>query len=83
MDIDQLSGLKVAELREIAKNRGIFDSYKYKKEELILKIAETYKIYDDSAQYLKEEEFNNDIDEQYEDAIKIDEDIIKKPRVIV
>jgi len=42
LDITKLSSLKVAELRELAKNRGIFDAYKYKKEELIFKISNTY-----------------------------------------
>lgn len=42
MNITELSSLKVAELKELAKNRGIQDAYKYKKEELILKINDTY-----------------------------------------
>jgi transcription termination factor Rho len=42
LNITELSSLKVAELKELAKNRGIQDAYKYKKEELILKINETY-----------------------------------------
>lgn len=80
LDITQLSGLKVAELREIAKNRGIFDSYKYKKEELIFKINETYKNYDESGQYAKEE-FNNDSNEQYENKNRTENtDSIKNAR---
>jgi len=42
LNITELSSLKVAELKELAKNRGIQDAYKYKKEELILKISETF-----------------------------------------
>ena len=42
MNITELSSLKVAELKELAKNRGIQDAYKYKKEELILRISETF-----------------------------------------
>lgn len=42
MDITELSSLKVSELKELAKKRGIQNSYKYKKEELILKLSETY-----------------------------------------
>jgi len=34
--------MKVAELKELAKDRGIQDAYKYKKEELILRISETF-----------------------------------------
>lgn len=54
MNITELSGLKVAELKELAKKRGIQDAYKYKKEELIFKISETF--IDD---FDKLEEFNN------------------------
>ncbi len=42
MNITELTGLKVAELKELAKKRGILDAYKYKKDELILKISETF-----------------------------------------
>ena len=56
MDLSQLSKLKVADLREIAKNRGIFDSYKYKKEELIDKINETYRDYGEADKLISSEE---------------------------
>lgn len=56
MDLSQLSKLKVADLREIAKNRGIFDSYKYKKEELITKINETYRDYGEEDKLISNEE---------------------------
>ena len=42
MNITELSSMKVAELKELAKDRGIQDAYKYKKEELILRISETF-----------------------------------------
>lgn len=80
LDITQLSGLKVAELREVAKNRGIFDSYKYKKEELIFKIIETYKNYYESGHFSKDD-LNDDLSEQFESANKIDhEETIKKAK---
>ncbi len=63
MDITKLSGLKVTELREIAKNRGIFDSYKYKKEELIFKIKGTYRAYNDSDSINETEELKNESNE--------------------
>lgn len=56
MDSSQLSKLKVADLREIAKNRGIFDAYKYKKDELINKIKETYIQYGESDKIIDNEE---------------------------
>jgi transcription termination factor Rho len=42
LNIIELSSLKVAELKELAKKRGIQDAYKYKKEELVLKISGTF-----------------------------------------
>jgi len=42
LNITELSSMKVAELKELAKDRGIQDAYKYKKEELILRISETF-----------------------------------------
>jgi transcription termination factor Rho len=50
MDITELSNLKVSELKELAKARGIRDAYRYKKEELLLKIKDTY---------INSEEFEN------------------------
>lgn len=44
MNIADLAGLKVVELKELAKERGILDAYKYKKDELISKIRDTYKV---------------------------------------
>jgi len=55
LNITELSSLKVAELKELAKNRGILDAYKYKKEELIFRISETF-----SNDFGKPEEFVND-----------------------
>lgn len=55
MNITELSSLKVAELKELAKNRGIQDAYKYKKEELILRINKTF-----SNDFGKSEEFISD-----------------------
>lgn len=60
MNITELTGLKVAELKELAKKRGILDAYKYKKDELMLRISETFK--DD---FDKSEEFiNNDYNDE-------------------
>ena len=51
MNITELSSLKVAELKELAKKRGIQDAYKYKKEDLILKVNETFS--DNSIEFVK------------------------------
>ncbi len=44
MDLAQLYNLKALELKELAKQRGIHNAYKYKKDELILKIKESYEL---------------------------------------
>lgn len=36
----ELRGLKLSELKELAKSKGIHDAYKYKKDELLLKLIE-------------------------------------------
>jgi vacuolar-type H+-ATPase subunit C/Vma6 len=36
----ELRNLKLSELKELAKSKGIHDAYKYKKDELILKLNE-------------------------------------------
>ena len=36
----ELRSLKLFELKELAKSKGLHDAYKYKKEELILKLIE-------------------------------------------
>lgn len=61
MDFSELAKLKVADLREIAKSRGIFDAYKYKKEVLIDKINKTYKNYEEADKFInnEEEKINN------------------------
>jgi len=66
LNITELSGLKVAELKEFAKKRGILDAYKYKKEELILKISETYM--DD---FDKSEESNNNVYNDENDEVEL------------
>ncbi|WP_313165076.1 transcription termination factor Rho [Sedimentibacter sp.] len=40
MDKNQLAGMKLNELKELAKSRGIRDAYKYKKEELLIKLSD-------------------------------------------
>ncbi len=40
MDKNQLAGIKLNELKELAKSKGIRDAYKYKKEELLIKLSE-------------------------------------------
>ncbi len=42
MDKNQLARLKLSELKELAKSKGMHDAYKYKKEELLLKLKEYY-----------------------------------------
>jgi transcription termination factor Rho len=60
LNITELTGLKVAELKELAKKRGILDAYKYKKDELMLKISETF-----TDDFDKSEEFiNNDLNDE-------------------
>nr|WP_312579515.1 transcription termination factor Rho [Sedimentibacter sp.] len=63
MNITELSSLKVAELKELAKKRGIQDAYKYKKEELILKVSETF-----IDGFDKSEEFVNDNVEYFNES---------------
>lgn len=40
MDKNQLAGMKLNELKELAKSKGIRDAYKYKKEELLIKLSD-------------------------------------------
>ncbi|WMJ78248.1 MULTISPECIES: transcription termination factor Rho [unclassified Sedimentibacter] len=42
MDKDNLAGLKLSELKELAKSKGMRDAYKYKKDELLKKLNEYY-----------------------------------------
>ena len=69
MDLSEIKKLKVADLREVAKNRGIFDSYKYKKEELIAKISETYKDYGEIDKLIENED-NKDYGEARENNVQ-------------
>ena len=50
MDKNQLAGMKLNELKELAKSRGIRDAYKYKKEELLIKLSD----FDDMAKETKD-----------------------------
>ncbi len=40
MEKNQLAGLKLSELKELAKSKGIRDAYKYKKDELLKKLSD-------------------------------------------
>lgn len=40
MDKNQLAGMKLNELKELAKSKGMHDAYKYKKEELLIKLSD-------------------------------------------
>lgn len=40
MDKNQLAGMKLNELKELAKSKGMRDAYKYKKEELLIKLSD-------------------------------------------
>ncbi|MDF2616939.1 MAG: transcription termination factor Rho [Sedimentibacter sp.] len=42
MEKDQLAALKLTELKELAKSLGMHDSYKYKKEDLLIKLNNYY-----------------------------------------
>ena len=42
MDKDQLAGMKLSELKELAKSKGMRDAYKYKKEQLLIKLSEYF-----------------------------------------
>ncbi len=42
MEKNQLAALKLTELKELAKSLGMHDSYKYKKEELLIKLNNYY-----------------------------------------
>lgn len=85
MDITELSSLKVAELKELAKIRGIQDAYKYKKEELILKIKETYKNkFDKSEEFIDnsvEFEINNSA-EYSENELHKEDEVFEQENVI-
>jgi transcription termination factor Rho len=59
----ELSGKKISELREIAKSQGIASPYKYKKDELIDIILQSYA--------LKEKENNMEKDNEDKEDIKI------------
>lgn len=50
MDKDQLAGMKLSELKELAKSRGMHDAYKYKKDELLLKLSDYYNNTDNKIQ---------------------------------
>jgi len=58
MNKDQLAGMKLSELKELAKSKGMRDAYRYKKDELLLKLNEYY---------------NADASENTEKLYKIDE----------
>ncbi len=58
MSKDQLAGMKLSELKELAKSKGMRDAYRYKKDELLLKLNEYY---------------NADTSENTEKLYKIDE----------
>ena len=71
MNINDLSSMKVSELREIAKEKGITSISKYKKEELIEKILEQIeqiRILDEKEKHKKElpERLTNEIDQSDE-----------------
>ena len=63
MTEQELSGKKISELREIAKSQGIASPYKYKKDELIDIILQSYA--------LKEKENNMEKDNEDKEDIKI------------
>jgi len=42
MEKNQLTSLKLSELKELAKTKGMHDAYKYKKEELLIKLKDYY-----------------------------------------
>ena len=42
MEKDQLAGMKLSDMKELAKSLGMRDAYKYKKDELLLKLSNYY-----------------------------------------
>jgi len=54
MEKNQWTSLKLSELKELARTKGIHDAYKYKKEELLIKLKDYYENND--------EKINNDIE---------------------
>ncbi len=68
MNITELTGLKVAELKELAKKRGILDAYKYKKDELMLKISETFiDNFDKTEEFINNDENKLQIEKDFEE----------------
>jgi len=60
MEKNQLTSLKLSELKELAKTKGMHDAYKYKKEELLIKLKEYY----ENSNEIKnnDETINNDVE---------------------
>lgn len=62
MDKTELSNLKVSELKELAKSKGIHNAYKYKKEELLLKLKNI--IYEDTNKSEYDKDLINDVNSE-------------------
>jgi len=56
----ELGSLKLSELKELAKSKGMHDAYKYKKDELILKLTQ----FETSSPVINEKGANEDIQEK-------------------
>lgn len=67
MDKDHLAGMKLSELKELAKSKGMRDAYKYKKDELLIKLSDYYNNSDNSTDEVK----NQSIKSKNEELNKI------------
>lgn len=67
MDKDHLAGMKLSELKELAKSKGMRDAYKYKKDELLIKLSDYYDNSDNSTDEVK----NQSIKSKNEELNKI------------
>jgi len=88
MEKNQLTSLKLSELKELAKAKGMHDAYKYKKEELLVKLKDYYENLNNS-ENLENSENNEDTYkaksaecakslEEFENEIEIEEDLSKE-----
>ncbi|MDW5299611.1 MAG: transcription termination factor Rho [Sedimentibacter sp.] len=79
MEKNQLTSLKLSELKELAKTKGIHDAYKYKKEELLIKLKDYYENLNESEN--NDGTINNEI--EIEEDINNDNQLMNLPEKIV
>ena len=70
MDKDHLAGMKLSELKELAKSKGMRDAYKYKKDELLIKLSDYYDNSDNSTDEVKNQSIKSKNEELNKNNIK-------------